>query len=58
MVMSYIKLGIAASFPVIAAVALRIFEQGKKRAIPEWLRQLIIGVIFGGIAIVGTGACL
>ena len=52
---SYIKLGIASLLPVLAALLLYILENktpfGKLKYI---VKQIIIGVVFGGLAIIGT----
>jgi len=52
---SYISLGIAALFPVLASAVFSIFEKytgfGKIKYV--W-RQIIIGFVFGGLAIIGT----
>ena len=52
---AYIKLGIAALLPVLAAVILYLLT--KKTAfgkLNHWARGLICGIIFGGFAILGT----
>lgn len=52
---AYLKLSIAALLPVLASVLLHIFD--KKTAsskINETVKQIIYGIIFGAIAIVGT----
>lgn len=55
MIYSYMMLGLAALLPVIAAAVIYLAEKhtpfGK---IPYKYRQLIIGIVFGGIAIFGT----
>lgn len=55
MTSSYISLGIAALFPVIASALFCVLEKftgfGKIKYI--W-RQIIIGLVFGGLAIIGT----
>lgn len=52
---AYIKLGIAALLPVLAAVI--VYELDKKTkfgSLNRMKKQLLIGVVFGGLAIVGT----
>ena len=52
---AYLKLGLAALIPVIAAAL--FYELETRTVFGKWsyfLRQLIIGVVFGGIAILGT----
>lgn len=52
---SYIKLGIAALIPVVASVIFYLLEEKTAfKKLPYWARQLIIGIVFGCIAIVGT----
>ena len=52
---SYIRLGIAAFIPVIASVLFYLLEEKTKfKKLPYAVRQIIIGVIFGAIAILGT----
>lgn len=55
MIESYIKLSIAALLPVIVAFVLQILEKktpfGKMKNAPK---QIIIGIIFGALAVVGT----
>lgn len=52
---SYIKLGIAAFIPVIASVFFCLLEEKTKfKKLPYPVRQAIIGIIFGAIAILGT----
>ena len=53
--LSYIKLGIAALLPVIAAVAVYLIDKYYvKDKLNYKTKQIIIGVIFGGLAVVGT----
>jgi len=55
MIDSYIKLGIAALFPVIATVIFFFLEKkGAFKKMSFMATQIIIGVVFGIIAIVGT----
>ena len=54
MISSYVKLGIASCLPIVATVVVAAIQQNKKRHLPYWISQIIIGVIFGGLAIVGT----
>lgn len=55
MIESYIKLGIATLIPVIVSVAIYLVdEKTPAKNIPGWIKQLLIGIIFGGIAIIGT----
>ena len=52
---AYLKLSLAALMPVAAAVLLYLLD--KKTAFGRWpkaLKQVIYGVIFGGLAVVGT----
>ena len=52
---SYIELGIAAFVPVIASIIFCLLETKTKfNNLPYFVRQIIIGIIFGGIAILGT----
>ena len=56
MLESYVKLGIAALLPVVASVLIvlidrKSYKEDKKNAT---LRQIIIGVVFGILAIIGT----
>ena len=51
----YLKLSLYALLPVMVSAALYLLE--KKTAFGKWdrkLRQVLIGVIFGGIAVIGT----
>lgn len=55
MLASYIKLGVAALLPAIATIILYVFD--KKTSFGKLnykAKQIIIGVIFGLLAIVGT----
>ena len=55
MISSYIKLGIASCFPIIATMIVGSMQNNKdKKHLPKWLSQIIIGLLFGGLAIVGT----
>ncbi len=49
----YIRLGIAALLPVLAAAIITWFDK-KFTLKNKILRQIIIGIIFGGLAIIGT----
>ena len=52
---SIIKLSIAALLPVIASVILYLCGKVKFiMKLPYWLRQGFIGIVFGGLAIIGT----
>ena len=52
---SYVKLGIATLLSVIATVLLYVLDKSTRFGkINKWSKQVIIGVIFGGLAIVGT----
>ncbi len=53
---SIIKLSIAAFLPVAAATFIYLFEKytDVDKKMNKFLRQVIIGIIFGGLAIVGT----
>ena len=51
----YGKLALAAVFPIIASVVLYpLYEAAKKKNINYKVCQIIIGIIFGGLAILGT----
>lgn len=52
---SYIKLGIAALLPVIAALALYLIDKRTKFGkIKSGMKQVIYGVVFGALAVIGT----
>ena len=52
---AYIKLSIATLLPVIATAILYLLDKGTRFGrIKRWKKQAIIGVIFGGLAIIGT----
>jgi len=52
---SYITLGIAALIPAVASIAFYLLEEKTKfKNLPYFVRQLIIGIVFGAIAILGT----
>ena len=55
MINSYIKLGVASLIPVLTAALLYYLDKrtpfGK---INKWVKQIIFGVIFGGLAVLGT----
>ena len=52
---SYIKLGIAALFPALAAVIIYYVDKHYiKEKLSYTVKQIIIGVIFGGFAVIGT----
>ena len=52
---SYVKLSIAALLPVIATVLLySIGKEAPFNRMKYWSKQLLIGLVFGGLAIVGT----
>ncbi len=51
----YVLLGIEGLIPVIAtAVIAFVMRNSKKRHLPEWAQQLVIGLIFGILAIFAT----
>ena len=53
--LSVLKLTAAALLPVLATVIFHYLEKFTKfKKIPYWPKQIIFGVIFGGLAIVGT----
>ena len=55
MLYSYIKLGLAAFLPVIAATVIYILEKQTSFGKFQYkYKQIIIGIIFGGLAIIGT----
>ncbi len=55
MIGSYIKLGIAALIPVFASGFFYLLEKKTKFGeLSYYLRQLILGLVFGGLAILGT----
>ncbi|MDO5441037.1 MAG: SpoIIE family protein phosphatase [Bacillota bacterium] len=54
MLLSYIKLGIAAMLPVLLAAFITILERKEKKRLPYWAEQILIGIAFGILAIVGT----
>lgn len=51
-----LRLTITAALPVLASVLLYIAETGSRRMreLPGWQRQLLAGLVFGGIAVIGT----
>ena len=52
---AYLKLSIATLLPVIATAILYLLDKGTRFGrIKGWGKQIIIGVIFGGLAIIGT----
>ena len=52
---AYIKLSIATLLPVIATAVLYLLDKGTRfGGMKRWGKQIIIGVIFGGLAIIGT----
>ena len=52
---SYVKLGIATLLPVIATAILYLLGKTDRFSrIKEWEKQALIGIIFGGLAIIGT----
>ena len=52
---SYVKLGIATLLPVLATIVLYLLNRDTRLGkMKRWSNQLIIGVIFGILAIVGT----
>ena len=54
-VISYLKLAIAALLPVVAA-AITYFLQGRTKLskLPYMVKQVMIGIVFGALAVVGT----
>lgn len=62
MIISYLKLGIATLLPVLVAVLIYLAEKYADKvkflhfysALGYWPKQIIFGVIFGGIAVIGT----
>ncbi len=53
--LSYIKLGIASALPVLATIVLCVMQRsGKQIGRIKIHNQIIIGLIFGAIAIIGT----
>ena len=53
---SYLFLGIAALLPVALAAVIGLLERfvPQTERVPRWLRQAVIGILFGGLAVVGT----
>ena len=52
---SYIKLSIAALLPVVATVLLYSLDKtGPFAKMKYWPKQILIGIVFGGLAIIGT----
>ena len=52
---AYIKLGIAALFPVLAAVILFLLDKKTHfKRLNYTVKQIIFGLVFGGLAILGT----
>ena len=56
MVTTYIQLALAAVFPVAASILLYLAESKTSFSkLDYWVRQIIAGVVFGALAIVGAG---
>lgn len=54
-VQSYVKLGIAALLPVFMAIIFHILDTNTPfKKLNYWIRQIIYGIFFGALAIVGT----
>ncbi len=52
---SYIRLGIATLFPVFLVMVFYLLDNKTKFGkLPYWVKQVIYGICFGGLAIVGT----
>ena len=52
---SYVKLSIAALLPVVATALLYLLDKTKAFAkMNYWAKQILIGLVFGGLAILGT----
>lgn len=52
---SYVNLGIAALLPVAAAVILWLLDNKTAfKRLNFWVKQVIFGLVFGGIAVIGT----
>ena len=52
---SYVKLSIAGLLPVIATVLLYSLDRTELAAkVKYWPKQILIGIVFGGLAIIGT----
>lgn len=51
----YIRLGIVALVPAVVTLVLLVIDNKTKFSkVPGWLKQIIYGLIFGGLAIFGT----
>ncbi len=52
---AYIKLGIVALLPAVASVFIYLFEKRRKKGKVRYIiSQIVIGIIFGGLAVLGT----